>query len=210
MRSHAQGIGACVIDVETGESTELGTDMTDGVVESADVVWSKNIAFVLVSRRRSGLCQLWELGLSGDGGREVGAGWAPELTVDPTGEVVLFSRERDAPMIERGRWRGWWKWLMRPAWSRTGLHVAGTTNGNALWLCDVAAGRGEKVLETTTALASTEMRSPVWSSDGRFIAFWLGSEEKGDDGARMFVVDLVRREIWSAGGSIRALAWCPS
>lgn len=208
MRTSARGRStAHVLDLERGETSSLGDDMHDADVEGADVVWARNFVVVSVVRLRSRLTQLWELDLDGGGGREIGAGWDHQLTVDPTGSIVLFEGGSRGT-IERGGLHAWWKWLTTPAWAPGGVHVAGTSNGTAMWICELS--RGDKVLEVIPAIAVTEIRAPVWSSDNRFVAFWLGPATKADRGARMFVVDRIRGEVWLAGESIRALAWRPS
>lgn len=201
---------AHVLHLDHGKTTALGADMRDGDVQGADVVWSKDIAVVLVRRLRFRESQFWELGLDGEGGREIGSGSVPAFTVDPTGSIVVLTHDGDGPMLERGRWYRWSNRLTSPAWSTNGELVAGTANDVAMWVYDMPAARGEKLLEVMPPIPPEEVRTPVWSQDGRFLAFWLGSSEKSDHGIRLFVADVVRREIWIAGGSIGALAWRPT
>jgi Tol biopolymer transport system component len=170
-----------VLDLETGEETQL----TDDAADQFDPVWSPDgtqIAFVSNKNQEASYCTLWVMNadgsdprplLDGEDAFNLGPTWSPD------GKHIAFQSNRDGNFevhifeIETGDLTN----LTRnpnldanPAWSPDGSTIAFTSDrsGNPeIWLVN-ADGTGARQVTDRPMLG--EWR-PAWSPDGQTVAF---------------------------------------
>lgn len=184
----------------------LGTRRNSRLV-AADVSWSLDRVVAVVDDLEPN--EVWQIRLDGsdrlhvqnlrtgesvgvscDGDVVFGAGWGGHTTLWEHGT---------------GTWRRLSTWMSGPRWSPDGRTLAGLGPEPALWLYDMPSQRATKVARRATPSSGASI-PPVWSSDGRFVAFWFTRAEPLLPDV-MGVADLQTREVWLTTAPIRALAF---